>query len=99
MIYLLKYDGIPCSCHEVEYKGINKDRCVLCDRDIKKKEKVILLVSNYRLFPSCMIHKDCLKPEDKVDVKLLGILRNDYRDVKRNYEDAKEEARKWGLVE
>jgi len=93
-------DEMFCRCHEMKLSRLN-DRdhyCIICGGDLKKEDRIVLLINNYKLFPNCISHIDCL-PDGKINEEVLRKLKNDYSNIKEQYDFIKEKAKKWGLGE
>lgn len=96
--YKVYLDNEFCWCCEMEWKIFNKRYCAICDKNIiKNKDKVVLLVNNYKLFPNCIVHINCL-PKGKVNEDVLKMLKNDYDNIKKKYNSILKKANKWGLI-
>jgi len=96
--YKIELDEVSCWCCEMKWVIPKKRYCVICDRIIKKTDKIVLIINNYELFPNCVSHIDCL-PEGKINEGILRMLRDDYNNVKEQYNFITKKVKKWGLNE
>lgn len=77
-----------CGVRRITYsKPSREQKCIHCKDIFTLGDKVVLLVNNYKFFPNCLIHVNCM---DKLGgtKKCIKILRDRYKESERLREEA-----------
>ena len=84
---VVEVNGIKTSIRSMIWTRTKSDQiCPLCRKKIKAKDKIYLLINNYKLFPNIIIHDECILDTGTI----FGDLdwKNTIKKLKEDYEQA-----------
>ncbi len=91
MRQVVEVNGVKTNVRKMTYKKVgNEDNriCPLCRKKIEDKDKIYLLINNYKLFPNIIIHDKCVLDKGTI----FGDLdwKNTIKKLKEDYERAEQ---------
>lgn len=96
MIEPIEIDGVKTHIRKMIFQIRSSDVCIcpLCRKIIQPKDKIYLLINNYKLFPNIIIHDECVLDNENI----LPILdwENTIKKLKEDYKQA-EQVRKHNI--